>query len=85
MRLYLPELLLLFCFESGVTSKALQDMHQWNSGKIPEQTLERQKISRRWHGHETRFLHARNQESYDRGEQRAEKIYRIVIQHPSPL
>ena len=33
MPVYLPELLLLFCFARGVTFKELQDMACWNSGK----------------------------------------------------
>jgi hypothetical protein len=48
MRLYLPELLLLFCFARGVTSKELQDMPCWNSGKrFLGKTLAQQKISQR--------------------------------------
>ena len=31
MPLHLPELLLLFCFARGVTSKELQDMPRWES------------------------------------------------------
>jgi hypothetical protein len=47
MPLYLSELLLLFCFARGVTFKELRDMACWNSGKMTEQTLARQKISQR--------------------------------------